>query len=85
MSDRGLHWHHTAFVGGEFWKNVLFSGKMQARSVAKKLLRSNWKDADPDKTPLILHMPLGTYRIIDAKGHVEPAANDAGIRGALLR
>lgn len=84
MSDRGLHWHHTAFTGGEFWKNFL-SGKMQARSVAKKLLRANWKDADPDKTPLILHMPLGTYRVIDTKGNIEPAPTDPGVRGALLR
>lgn len=56
--------------------------RRQAHLVAKMLLDSTWKGADPIKTPLYIYMPEAIYRMIDSTGKVAVSKGEAGVRGA---
>lgn len=81
--NRPMVYRFVGWNGRDFWRNWL-SEKRQARAVARMLLAGDWKGSDPDTTPLIIYMPVLTYRIIDTRGHVEVVQGDAVIRGLRL-
>ena len=87
MSNKGrpLNFRFTAFNGRDVWKNWM-SEKWQARAIAKVLLRGQWKGADAETTDLVIHMGLGTYRIVQTGPRIKvvPHERDVGVRGAMI-
>lgn len=65
--------------GWEVWRSVL-PERWQARTVGRRWLRSltqhGQNPIDLEQTAVLLRMPRQTWRVVDAKGRVEPAASD---------
>jgi hypothetical protein len=71
--NKTIQFGFERWTGWDFWRVVL-PLKMQAKAVARILLRGpykNWDFSDPE-LQLIVKMLGGTYRVTDAKGGVAP-------------
>lgn len=56
-------WH--VFLG-------LLPEKWQAKHIARRLLARTYKGLDPRGTVFLIHMPRGTWRVVDHRGNVVP-------------
>lgn len=64
-----------SYTGIDLVASMLYSGKMMAKRVAKKVMRDGAPFADFEPGPdinLVLIMPDMAYRITDVDGSVEP-------------
>lgn len=63
----------SGWAGWDFWRRYL-PESWQARAAAKKLLRGN--DFETGKGRLVVQMPMQSYEVVDAAGHVKPCAHE---------
>ena len=68
--SRALEVRINGYTGKDILLNLL-PHKIQARSVAKRVMRGMWKGVDVDTIDVLIHMPFGSYRVTDTAGHVE--------------
>lgn len=61
----------ATYTGWDLWRSFM-PVKWQAKSLVKLLLKSTWKGADWSTTDLVVELPDGSFRVIDAQGNVEP-------------
>lgn len=72
MSDaHTLVFRFEGWAGKDSWRSVL-PLKWQAAAAARKLMKSAYKDMDLKVTTLVIQMPGRSYRVVNAKGRVEP-------------
>lgn len=83
--SRNLGFNFAGFAGGEFWKNWL-PYTWQAKSVAKKVIRSVYKDLDLSTTPLYINMIDASYRVsLDPTGRLRVEKSGDASAAAIKR
>lgn len=77
--SKAITFRVTGYSGLDRWLEPFMPSKLFAKRVAKKLLKSLYKDWDPETATadLLIMLPEGTYRVLDRKGNVEPSKPDA--------
>lgn len=61
----------ASYSGWDMWRSWL-PAKAQAKGVAKQLLKTLWKGADPTTTEMIVELAVGAFKVVDTQGNVEP-------------
>lgn len=71
VSGRKMVQRITAYTGIDVLRNIM-PARWQAKSIAKLLLKGDWKDADPATVEMVIELPAGSFKIVDLQGNVEP-------------